>query len=179
MRLIHRITLAILTTLLIVVSLVAVSLYVSVERGFSRYIRKLEEARMEPAVRRLETIYARDRSWVAVSKDPGRFGELLARDDAETHPERPPPPPRPDDQPPRPPADQPALRPPPPPDPGRHSVDPLELPRSTTPLASRWLERVGSTPTRRRSRWSWARRPSAGSASVRSPGSTTRSITSI
>jgi two-component system sensor histidine kinase BaeS len=147
MRLVHRITLAILATLLIVVALVAVSLYVSVERGFSRYIRNLEEARLEPAVRRLEAIYARDRSWRSVAGDPARFDQLLAREDrdAAVERDRPPPPrprpgappPRPDAPPPRP-DDPPPPRPdaPPPPQPAappeRRSIDPLELPPRVT-----------------------------------------------
>lgn len=39
MKLIHQITIVILTTLLLVVALVGISMYVSVERGFARGIR--------------------------------------------------------------------------------------------------------------------------------------------
>lgn len=86
MKLIHQITIVILTTLLLVVALVGISMYVSVERGFARYIRGLEEARLEPAIRRLTTLYAREHSFAQLQRDPKRFRSLLRREEDERPP---------------------------------------------------------------------------------------------
>ncbi len=147
LRLVHRITLAILSMLLVVVALVAVSLYVSVERGFSRYVRAIEEARLAPAVRRLNALYLRDGSWAALAQQPQLFGPMLRAqhddaDDGNANPmpreerSRPRPAQPPGTQPPSapPPAidwsdDQPPLRPPLDQDGHR---DPLELPPRVT-----------------------------------------------
>jgi two-component system, OmpR family, sensor histidine kinase BaeS len=123
--LVHRITLAILATLLVVVALVAVSLYVSVERGFSRYVRSLEEARLAPAVRRLNAIYLRDGSWDVLVQQPHRFGMLLGPNENDQ-----PPPPVQD----RPPHDRPGQdrRDDHPPPGDKSHLDPLELPPRVT-----------------------------------------------
>ena len=86
MKLIHQITIVILTTLLLVVALVGISMYVSVERGFARYIRGLEEARLEPAIRRLTALYAREHSFAQLQRDPKRFRSLLRREEDERPP---------------------------------------------------------------------------------------------
>jgi two-component system, OmpR family, sensor histidine kinase BaeS len=157
-KLVHRITLAMLATLLAVVALVAVSLYLSVERGFSRYVRSLEEARLAPAIRRLEAIYQIDGTWERIARQPQAFARLLRAEDEPTPPRdtRPdgedepaalaPRPPARGDEPPagRPPPTPPPRRPPPPrpsfgpaessppPPPDPSGRDPLELPPRVT-----------------------------------------------
>lgn len=120
MRLIHQITLAILTTLLLVVALVGISMYISVERGFARYIRGLEEARLEPGVRRLIALYEREHSFDSLLREPKRFRGLLRREDDE----RPLGATRPD------PTGEPGERPGPARE--RRGTDPLELPPRAT-----------------------------------------------
>ena len=95
MRLVHRITLAILATVLLVVGLVGVSLYLSVERGFSQYVIGVEVARLDPGVARLAEYYEREHSWSGLASDEHLFRRLLHRDADEGPPpfERPRPPP--------------------------------------------------------------------------------------
>ncbi len=144
MKLARQINLAILTTLLVVVSLAGALSYLSVKRGFEHYVRSLEEARLGPAVRRLTAVYARDGSWETLRHDPRRFGRLLRRDEDERA--APPPegrsreqreagearPPRPEGS-----ADA-SARPPPPEQRERRDTDPFEtFPRVTLYDASR------------------------------------------
>lgn len=130
MRLARQINLAILTTLLLVISLVGVLTYLGVRRGFAHYVRSLEEARLEPASRRLTELYARDGSWEALRRDPRRFGGMLrAQDDVPPEPAREHPPPADDAPPPRP----------------REGPDrdPLELPPRVTLYDARGARVVG------------------------------------
>lgn len=114
LRLVHSITLAMLVTLLAVVGVVAASLYAGVSQGFDRYVRGLEEARLQPAVRRLEALYARDGDFGAISEEPRRLRRLVRREPVEL--------PRKGDPEPGPPPGE-ASQPGP-----RRSTDPLEIP---------------------------------------------------
>ena len=81
LRLVHRMTLAFWATLLAVVALVVLALYASVAQGFSRYVRGLEEARLEAPLRRLSALYARDGDFGVISEDPRRLRRLLRREE--------------------------------------------------------------------------------------------------
>ena len=112
MRLLHKVTLAILATLLLVVALAGVLLYASVARGFTHYVRSIETGHLSTGVERLTALYAREHSWDSVVAHQQDFGRML-----------------------RPPQGPPFLKRPPPeehdPDPHR-MVDPLDLvPRVT------------------------------------------------
>ena len=80
MRLVHQLLAALLGTLLLVVAVVATLLYVSVERGFTRYVRALEEARLEQPILRLQQLYASERSWDALVRDRRRWKRILRRE---------------------------------------------------------------------------------------------------
>lgn len=139
MRLLHRITLAILSTLLLVVALFVVSTYVSVERGFSRYVSQLERSRVQRAATRLTAIYARDRDWSRVTGSPHILGAALHPSDGPMveHPQHSGPPPFG-----RPPMGPEGMRPPP----GgpRGDGDPLALPHRTTLYNSQQLPILGT-----------------------------------
>jgi two-component system sensor histidine kinase BaeS len=77
MRLLHKVTLAILATLLMVVALVGVLLYASVQRGFTHYVRGVETGHLRTGVERLTALYARERSWDSVVAHPRDFGRML------------------------------------------------------------------------------------------------------
>lgn len=131
MKLIHQITIAILTTLLLVVALVGVAMYISVERGFARYIRGLEEARLEPGVRRLTALYEREQSFDSLLREPRRFRSLLRREEDERLGAPRPEPPGESGERPHPPRE-------------RRGTDPLELPPRATLYDAQRRALVGS-----------------------------------
>ncbi|MCA2979078.1 MAG: HAMP domain-containing protein [Myxococcaceae bacterium] len=81
MRLVHRISLAFLATVLLVVMLTAASGNVSIERAFSRYLREFERERVSAAAPRLEAVWAADGDFGRLVDDPRLFGRLLSHDE--------------------------------------------------------------------------------------------------
>ncbi len=100
MRLLHRLSIAFIGTVLVVVALVAVSGTVSIERSFSKYLQDVEQERVKAAVHRLEAVFKRDGDWSRLSDDPRLFGRLLSQDEP-LDDRRPRPRPRPPNHPPR------------------------------------------------------------------------------
>jgi two-component system sensor histidine kinase BaeS len=85
MKLIHQITAVILATLMFVVAVVATSMYLSIRHGFSRYVRALEEERLEPAIKHISRYYRENGNWSALATNPDEFAKLLHREDDEVN----------------------------------------------------------------------------------------------